>query len=330
MGISYTAGGIGAADIAPEDIVAGFVDSDNILYVDVGQTASTETGSRGQPYKTIQAAIAAVIAAGTNSDTVPHLIMVAPGTYAENLLLENVALYNLTFVAYGGKGSVIINPGTGDALASGQNNDHLHRLRFYGFTFNDPIDFDGPADDTYFLSEECLFEDCELPTPEITCLSVINANRITWKNGGIHIRAVIELQNVWLAKIIGDEYGDIVSGAGAPGATTVKALTASPMPYYMKAAHDGDDRAQLRIRFAYVQRDPTITATGGHVTIRVEFAQFGFIGWTLPSGCALYTRSAVLTGTVTEASGSEIWVYNSYFAESDGGTTRHVYVNIAA
>ena len=122
----------------------GYPDSEQILFVDVNQTGSSETGVRGNPYQTIQGAVDAVVTAGDNSDDVAYVIMVAPGTYTETLTLENDLLKNLAFMAMGGpasggysnvNGSVILDPASGDALESELDNTNLHYLYFKGFTY---------------------------------------------------------------------------------------------------------------------------------------------------------------------------------------------------
>ena len=58
-------------------IIGAQRDSSKVLFVDVGQTTSSETGHRGDPYKTIGAAVAAIVAFGDNSDDVAYVIMAA-------------------------------------------------------------------------------------------------------------------------------------------------------------------------------------------------------------------------------------------------------------
>lgn len=69
----------------------------NQWYVCKNSTASTHDGSFTRPYLTIQAAINAIAAAGTNAANRPDEIDVTcPGAYAESLTFNSAALFNVT------------------------------------------------------------------------------------------------------------------------------------------------------------------------------------------------------------------------------------------
>lgn len=263
-------------------------------------------GVNGAAYTTIQAAIDAVIAAADNSDAVGHLIEVEPGTYAEGLDLDSLALYNLSFVAVGGPHSVYINPGSGLALDCDADNANLHHLYFKGFIFNDPIELIGADDGTLFLRDEALFEDCEITLQNGASLTVTNANRFKWKGGRIHVLDTIAFQNVMLFTIQGPDYADIFELVGAPGETTLVTDTNANMPYYMKDANGGDDMMEYRVEHAFVQRkEPTITATAGKIRVNVRYSYFGLgMGMTFGTNEHMYAWYSTFPGSITCGAGS--------------------------
>ncbi len=122
------------------------------LYVDGSRTDSyTETGSRTKPFKTINASIASISAAGTT------LIEVLPGVYAENVVIDNA---NITDLRMLGHTSVGINPASGDALSCIANNDGLTSFYMEGFGFSKPVTLIGASNGTSFCSSDGRFRDC--------------------------------------------------------------------------------------------------------------------------------------------------------------------------
>lgn len=335
MGIEYTAGGIAAADIAPVDIVAGFVDSDNMIYVDVGQTASKETGSRGQPYQTIMAAIVAVKAAthGTNSDTNPHTILVAPGTYPETIDLDGVELFNLSLVGVGGSRATFISPSAGNALETDENNTQLGILRVKGFTFTKPVSLVGGADDTAFLDTECIFDDCFITQQDGAGLTVTNVNKFQWKDGRLHILDTLAVQNVALFTL-GPNFKDTIGAAGVPGNTTIKSDPNEHTPYNMKAAHDGDDLVEFRAVESFVQRkEPTFTTdNGGKIRVTIRWSHFGnsYGSMSFTTDEMLYAYYSTFYGNITLGAGSTLRWYNSFCRgtfDADSCTNKRFYTD---
>lgn len=313
MGIEYTAGGIAAADIAPVDIVAGFVDSANILFVDVGQTASTETGSRGQPYQTIMAAVNAIIAAGNNDADVAYIVKVAPGTYVEKIDLDGLLLKNVSFIAEEPE-SVFISPGAGNALETDANNANLKHLYFRNFNFTKPVSLVGADNGTEFLRTGCIFDGCSISKQEATALTVTNANRVTWKNGSIYILDTIAISNVALFTL-GENFKDEIGDPGAPGDTTIEANTGNNVPYDMQAAHDGDDLVEFRAVESFVQRkEPTFTTTGGKIRVTIRWSHFGnsYGSMSFTTDEMLSAYYSTFYGNITCGAGSTLRWYNSF------------------
>lgn len=305
-----------------------------ILYVDVNEASSGETGTPNEPFKTQQAAVDAIAALGDNSDIKGYVIMVAPGIYTETLTLEDDALYNLAFIAMGGPNSVILDPASGDALESEIDNTNLHYLYFNGFRFKGNIDFNGELNDTKFLYNDCVFEDCTFDEDNDTItIDVQNANRFYWKNGRIHVMSNLVFYNVASCGIRGEGYSEIFPVTGAPGTLLLNAnSTNSLVPYMMADAHGGGDQASFKIDGAHVQRRlPTLTNTGTgkqFLTVRHGYLGMGVQTLTIPSGSSLYLYGAVLNHTVVCSSGSTLWCYNSVVITSltQSGTS-HVYAS---
>jgi len=285
----------------------------------------------------IQNVIDKIAASGLNSDTVGATILVAPGTYTDNIVLEDDALYNLSFIAIGGPNSVILDPADGDAIESGEDNTNLHYLYFKGFRIKGNIDFDGELNDTKFLYNDCVFEDCTFDeSNETKSINVQNANRFYWKNGAIHVMSAIVATNVAAMGILGESYRDLFPVTGAPGTMLLSAIsTNSLVPYMMADAHGGGDQASFKIDGAHVQRRfPTLANTGTgkqFLTVRHGYLGMGVQTLTIPSGSSLYLFGAVLNHTVDCESGSTLWCYNSVVITSltESGTS-HKYASETA
>lgn len=119
----------------------GITVGSKILYIDGNRTDTyTADGSSSHPFKTISAAIAQVI---TNADnaTFAYQLEIAAATYVETVDLGNAALYNLIFDGNG----VVIAPSSGNALQSLANNEQFTAARFYGITFNGPVNLSDPV-----------------------------------------------------------------------------------------------------------------------------------------------------------------------------------------
>lgn len=128
----------------------------NSLYVDLNRTDTyTPNGSVSLPFKTIMAAVNQVIANGDNA-SVPYLINVASGDYAENIDLNNNSLVNLTFVS---NGAATISPGGGNSFFA-TTNDNLNLLSVSGFIINNPIVFTGATNGNQQFQGGAGFKGC--------------------------------------------------------------------------------------------------------------------------------------------------------------------------
>ena len=299
----------GTKDIRTYDV------SDNTFYVSKNGDDTNGKGSFSYPFASIGKAIEAVIAKGDNADDIAYTIMVFPGTYAETIDLDSVALYNLSIMAMGGPHSVVIHPGSGNALECNSFNDHLHYLYVKGIDFWDPINFLGSNANTHFLQKECTFEDCLLSNGGLdtghtgkTMLTVNNAGRFYWKNGSIHVLDNIALTNVYSCGIRGESYRDIFALEGAPGTTVLVINTGANHPV------DMGDMMTYYILGAYIQRkEPTLTCTLGKVRYWLRNAYCGLaMGLTIPANGHLYAHNSVFPGNVTLAADSVAKLYKSH------------------
>jgi len=262
--------------------------------------------------KTIQSAIDTIIARADNTDDSAYVILVAPGEYAEAIDLDGLELYNLSFISMFGNHTVIINPAAGNALETDSANANLHYLYVKGFTFKDDISFTGADNDTRFLQGACVFEDC-IFHEDATTLTLNNLNRFKWLNGGIHVCNIIDIDNVWVFDICGNNYADLFPITGAPGATTVTANVTNDSPYWMNDAHNGGDQMTFRVKSCYVQRiEPTLTSTNGHVMFKLYWGITGFGNvLTIGANSYLYMYNSTFNGAVSCAAGSVVRLFNT-------------------
>ncbi len=120
------------------------------LFADVNRTdVYVEDGSMLRPYKTIQGAINKVIANADNVEALmPYVINIRAGSYPENVLLNSLALKDITL--WGEKGTYIA-PAAGNAIESSANNNNLQRLIMANIVFQGRIVLHGDTDGGNFL-----------------------------------------------------------------------------------------------------------------------------------------------------------------------------------
>jgi hypothetical protein len=108
----------------------------HLLYIDRRRTDSyAEDGSPMRPFKTIAAAIAAAKANGDGGST-PYSFIIAEGTYAEEINLNDTGLFSVTLVGLGG---VAIDPTSGNALTCNASNGNMRTLNIRDIQFADPV-----------------------------------------------------------------------------------------------------------------------------------------------------------------------------------------------
>lgn len=137
------------------------------LYVDGGRVDSyTADGTILRPFKTVQAAINQVIANGDNGPSAAqsYTILIANGTYAEDITLNSTALQNITLQAndYLTGTQTLIGTGSGSVFAidSSSNNGNLQTLNIIGLSFNGDMRLQGSTNGTSFAGNEFKIKGC--------------------------------------------------------------------------------------------------------------------------------------------------------------------------
>ncbi len=155
------------------------------LFVDVNRTDSyTPDGTIGKPFLTITAAINQVIANGDNSFTKPYTILVAPGTYTENITLESLNLWLVSISSLNGSygfGSLSSDVVTlnGDVVSTASN-DNLYAFQLKGFNVAGSVNFVGATNGTNFLNFSGSFIDC-LFTPIVdAAITLTNLGQVSF------------------------------------------------------------------------------------------------------------------------------------------------------
>ncbi len=178
-----------------------------MLYVDNNRTDTyTADGSFQKPFLTIPDAITQIITNDDNSASVPYVIDVKPGVYAEDIILENAALKYLTIQ---GSGATISGK-----VQSKDNNANLASLVVASFAISGIIDILGTGSNFGHL---CSFRGCNFTGATITAESItcFNLHTSKWNSD-------IILTNVYTAGATG-------GSGGNPGKTiTINFDTAKP------------------------------------------------------------------------------------------------------
>ena len=309
LGVSFT------GQLVKEQLVY-FIEGKPGSYIDIPTVLCQHFNSNRviivEDDETIQSAIDTIIARGDNTEDSAYVILVAPGIYAETIDLDGLELYNLSLIAMAGTRTVIIDPASGRALESDTLNENLHYLYVYGFTFKDNIALSGAIDNSQFLRDYCVFEEC-VQTSDADSLILTNFGRFKWYNGELNICNFIDVENVYTVEFGGTRYYDMPPFTGAPGVTKITANVTNNTPYDMKDANGGGDIMSYSIRNAFCQRqEPTITSTNGHARYRVYQSYAGFNGTlTIGANSQLYLYNSTINSAVACAAGSVVRLHNS-------------------
>lgn len=178
------------------DVAAGFQRVDDEVG-DIGDWALTPVtelyvslngddanpGTIVRPVATIAKAIEKAIAIETADPTVGVTIVVADGTYAEDIVLEDANLVWLTIKSLSGKRGVTVN-----ALQSTANNDGFNTLYFQGISFLSTVTLTGPDGSTF--GDYIEFRDCLLDAGTV----VKTTNRVYIYDGS-YVNVSVELVN---------------------------------------------------------------------------------------------------------------------------------------
>ena len=316
-------------------------DNAQVFYVDIGRTASLETGSADSPYKTIMGAVNAVIALQDNTNDKAYVIYVAPGTYTETITLESAYLVNLAFIAMGGSacqgysagsGSVILDPSSDPALESEATNTNLVYLYFKGFRFLGSIHLAGDIQNTLFGEKGLTFEDCSFEgfRNGAIHINLTNLERFSWVNGNIGRGTVLTAQNIWSMSINGERFSDWPMDMS--GGWTLTATTAQYMPWHMDEEKGGGDQMSFTINNAFMQMSSWTLAQGGDAKLFIKVRN-GFLNGsiTLPAKASLYGYSGIFNNDVTmNGATNTAWLFNTVIKGTftRNGCTANIYNNV--
>lgn len=126
-------------------------------------------GSYLNPYASIQAALNRIEENTDNSST-PYVIWVGPGTYPENVLINDNSFTNIVIM---GRGDTTIAPPFGITIESNNQNASLGYLEFRGITFNSALNFVGESAGGSTFSDGLKFHECTF-NGDITLNNLIN------------------------------------------------------------------------------------------------------------------------------------------------------------
>ena len=172
------------------------------LYVDGNRVDSyTPDGTIGKPFLTITAALAQII---SNNNGLSYTISVAPGTYTENITLNNAAFSRLAIVANSivdgqmSLDAISVTTINGDIISTA-NNDTLKSLIINGFSIAGNVNLVGANTGTTFLQFGGMISNCVMYTNAATGILVQNAGEFIFQNFGAAITSgagAVSVQNV--------------------------------------------------------------------------------------------------------------------------------------
>ena len=158
--------------VGPDGLAFGAAVVTRKLHIDRNRAdVYTEDGSLAYPFKTIQAAIAKVIANGDNHQDRPYEFDIAPGIYPENLILEDAKLVSLIWRGRGSRLQTQIKPAAGLALQSIANNANFYDFHCENIQFSMPTTVVGAVNGNY-CGFNWFFENCYWPAGALA----------TWRN----------------------------------------------------------------------------------------------------------------------------------------------------
>lgn len=156
----------------------------HLLRIDKRRTdAYTANGSDSKPFKTFAAALAQAVANGDGATT-PYSFVFAEGSYAEEINLNNIELFDISII---GLGRVAIDPASGNSLTCTTGNNAIKSLTIRNMEFADPVVITG--NNTADQFSNVTFYDVALGVLTATCMNSLNVR-------GAYISGDITLSNV--------------------------------------------------------------------------------------------------------------------------------------
>lgn len=267
-----------------------------LIYIDKTRSDSyVESGSFGFPYKTIQSAIDYASSVGDGGST-PYSFIIASGTYAEEINLNDKGLFSISIKALG---RVAINPSSGNALTSNSNNGDLQDLVVEGLEFGKPVVLLGDGTANQFKTTE--FRDCSFAGTGT--LSLNRLNNFALKD--VYAETAFTITNVNFM---------FFNGGQIQGTFTY--VMDSTLPQPANGVVGGINLLSM------MMNEVSLTVGGSAVMNFVPHnCRIGTTAgnFTIPSGCNLIAYNSVLRGNWTNS--GVLHLRNSHSENNISGTT---------
>jgi len=312
--------GTGATDACAGDDVRLLIDpsSSKTFYVDMGRTETyTQTGSQNRPFKTIQAAINAVIARGDSSQSNPYTIRIAPGVYPENLVLEDSHLVSLIMIGEGSRLQTQINPAAGLALRCNANNANFYDLHMENIQFTKPTEMVGAANGNYF-GFNFFFDNCYWATTASALFR--NMTYPSFNGDWTKFGGGLTISNITQFSI--NDIGGFKTGAAF---NIIETNEAANMPY-------GFGTLKGTSVLCTATRTPDFTwsllniVTMNGTALQLRAVRGGSSGFTIPANAQIIAYYSALIGSYVVDVGGKLDLYNSWVSGTlSGGGTISVY-----
>lgn len=283
-----------------------------VFHIDVNRSDSyVETGSVRFPFKTITAAIAKVIANGDNSQANPYTFRIAPGVYAENLILEDAKLVSLIWIGEGSRLQTQIKPTSGLALRSNANNANFYDLHMENIQFSMPTEMTGSANGNYF-GYNFFFDNCYWATTASALFK--NMTYPSFNGDWTKFSGGLTISNVTQFAING--IGGFKSGAAN---NIIETDETANMPY-------GFGTLKGTSVLCTSTRTPDVTwsligiATMTGTALQLRACRHGGAGGTIPANVQVIAYNSALIGSFVVATGGRVDLYNSQVSGTLSGT----------
>lgn len=279
------------------------------LYVDNTRTDNyIANGSQAYPFKTIMGAINQIIQNGDNNSNV-YVVNIQPGTYPENVTLNNSALSQIILNGGGRLGTVSastalpvpgvnIQPSSGNSLDCSSNNDQISILQATGINFVNPVNI-VDAVSSNLGSKGIGFVDCTFQN-NVTFSGAVNTIQMSIVSCafvGNHTFTVNNFGVNWINSDMNTGTVNLTSSAG--GLTIFNAISWAFNPLTINIGNNCFCVAQDMINIGrgstavgiVVQNGGTFIAVGCAIVCSVTIQAGGTFtnqnGYTLLGGCSI-------------------------------------------
>lgn len=256
-------------------------------------------GTMLRPFKTIMAAVNQVIANGDNTSAKPYTIKIAPGTYAETIILENTALKHLQIT---GSGPYIGLNVSVNAVQSTTENDAFSCLIISNMLISGNVTIEGESDGTSAFGNDLSFTDCYIGgTASFKNFSCGGLNR-TKANGAV----LFQNGFGWIEDNPGQNPGATLTvqwddtakkPSGATNCYVILGNTLAGVTTIQRLGSTGSATVQARngVRFAY----PGSTLTVGANTTLLCYSGAAIRSNVVNNGSIVLGGGSYIIGTLT-------------------------------